>query len=357
MTVEFTVDKGSYKAEAGEYADVTVTVKDDAAATRVVTATVVAGNNPVLTVPSFTEINVGDMFSLTTGVTVSDTEDTLAVSDVIMSPATIDTSVAGVANIKYTVTDSDGNKVEATQTVLVNDGSFTAGDTYIIKATDFENRISQVDTTDAGILKDAQVKVFDKQTGAEVTVEFTVSKGSYKATVGEYTDVTVTVKNDTAATRIVSATVITGGLPTVTVPNFTEVKVGESFDILSGVSVSDAEDSLTLADVAMSTSTIDTSVAGVVSITYTVTDSDGNKAEATQTVLVNDGSFTAGDTYIITATVFDNRVALVDTADAGILKDAQVKVFDKQTGAEVTVEFTVSKGSYKATVGEYTDVT
>ncbi|MFV0479059.1 MAG: immunoglobulin-like domain-containing protein, partial [Anaerorhabdus sp.] len=247
------------------------------------------------------------------------------------------------------------NKAEATQTVLVNDGSFTAGDTYIIKATDFENRISQVDTTNAGILKDAQVKVFDKLTGAEVTVEFTVDKGSYTATAGTYDNVKVTVKDDAAATRVVTATVITGSSPVLTVPGFTEVKEGDTFSVLTGVELSDSEDALSISDIVITPETVDTSKVGVVSITYTIEDSDGNKVEKTQTVLINDGSFTAGDTYIIRAQDFTQYVSQVEVDDAKITSLAQVQVFDKGAGDEVVPlpKLTVELNGYTASANVY----
>ncbi|MFV0479057.1 MAG: hypothetical protein ACK5LZ_00590, partial [Anaerorhabdus sp.] len=184
-----------------------------------------------------------------TGVTVTDEEDGVLTYSTDLDLTTLE---AGVYNVTYTATDSHGNKVEKERLVLIMDGDYTEGDNYIIYASDFELRVGEVDTTNAGIIASAGVRVFDKNTGLEETdleSVLTIDKGSYTNAEGEYPDVKVSVTADGTANREITATVITGDAPVLTVPEITTVAVGGTFDILAGVSVSDTEDTLTVDDI------------------------------------------------------------------------------------------------------------
>ena len=111
------------------------------------------------------------------------------------------------------------------------------------------------------------------------------------------------MKNNSMATKTINGIVAAGSAPSITVnPTFEEVtKTNLSYNVLTGVSASDAEDgSITNRVVAKingnTVTTIDRNVQGVYNITYEVTDLDGNRTTATRTVLVNDGSYKAGNT-------------------------------------------------------------
>ncbi|MFV0379389.1 MAG: hypothetical protein ACK5KQ_00960, partial [Anaerorhabdus sp.] len=99
-----------------------------------------------------------------TGVSVSDTEE--GNLSLTTDPTSVDTSVAGVTKVTYTASDVDGNEVTATQVVVVNDGTIVVGDAFIIQASDFTKRVSEVDTTT--VKTDANVKVYTTE-GTDVT--------------------------------------------------------------------------------------------------------------------------------------------------------------------------------------------
>ncbi|MFV0480173.1 MAG: immunoglobulin-like domain-containing protein [Anaerorhabdus sp.] len=281
--------------------------------------------------PLILDVQTGTATTTTfkTGMSASDAEDGV-VTDSVTTPTDLTSLPIGLHSVEYHVTDSHGNTVVQNRVVVINDGTYVVGSKYVIKATSFKLRIGEVNTSQSEVISRSKLVVYDGLTGKNVTATtpLTIVDNGYKAVVGVY-EFTASVTDDATAKVIFTGEVVAGEIPVLTVPSFTEINVGDTFSLTTGVTVSDTEDTLAVSDVVVSPATIDTSVAGVVNIKYTVTDSDGNKAEATQTLLVNDGSFTAGDTYIIKATDFENRVAQVDTADAGILKDAQVNVFYK----------------------------
>ncbi len=353
-----TVARGSYTNVIGTYTDVVLTVSNEEAVTKAITVKVVGGEKPTITAPSFKEVAKDGSFDVMTGVSATDSEDgDFAKEDITASLSSINTSKPGVYTIEYSVTDSDGNKATARQVVVVNDGRYVIGDNFILEASNYELRVGQADTSDKGIIGHAGAKVLSKLTGLAVDETITVDKGSYTNVIGTYTDVVLTVANEEAVTKTITVKVLGGENPTLTVPNFTEVPKGESFDVMAGVSATDVEDQdFAKEDITTSVSAIDTSKPGVYPIEYSVTDSDGNKAVATQVVVVNDGSFVVGDNFILEANGYLVRVGQVDTSDSGIIGHAGAKVYSKATGLVVDEKITVDKGSYTNVVGTYSDV-
>lgn len=75
--------------------------------------------------------------------------------------------------------------------------------------------------------------------------------------------------------------------PVLTVPETTELTVGDAFDPMAGVSAIDAVDGDLTSEITI-TGTVDTSVAGVSTLGYAVTDAAGNTATASRVVVVFD---------------------------------------------------------------------
>ncbi|WP_308798227.1 immunoglobulin-like domain-containing protein [Agromyces silvae] len=73
---------------------------------------------PVLTVPETTELTVGDAFDPMAGVSAIDAVDGDLTAAVTVT-GTVDTSVAGVSTLTYSVTDASGNTATATRVVTV----------------------------------------------------------------------------------------------------------------------------------------------------------------------------------------------------------------------------------------------
>lgn len=171
----------------------------------------VSASLPVIIVPTYTKINVGDSFNPMTGVSATDSEDgTLSMSASNVT-GTVDTATAGIYKLTYTVKDADNNSVTATQIVLVNDGTYMDGNAYILKASNFSLNDTDVDTNDVAILSLANTKVYSKSTGDLVPAAgmgITISSiGGYSNTPGIY-DITMNVTGDDSATRMIKATVL-----------------------------------------------------------------------------------------------------------------------------------------------------
>lgn len=72
----------------------------------------------------------------------------------------VNTNIAGIYEVEYFITDSDGNTSTARRIVLVNDGSFIISEYYIIQARDFIRRVSEVDTSADGMILAASARAF-----------------------------------------------------------------------------------------------------------------------------------------------------------------------------------------------------
>ena len=240
-----------------------------------------------------------------TGITATDSEDG-NITGIITHTGTVDNNVPGVYTLVYSVTDSDSNTLTKTRVVLVNDGNFSVGTTYILEASNFTKRVGQVDTSDGAIKGAAGVKVYSKGTGALTAEPVTInSKGGYTNVVADYT-ITFAVTSDSGATRTITASVVAGDSPIIDGPTFTELAVGTSFDPMTGITATDSEDG-NITGIITHTGTVDNNVPGVYTLVYSVTDSDSNTLTKTRVVLVNDGNFSVGTTYILEASNFTKK--------------------------------------------------
>ncbi|MFV0478991.1 MAG: immunoglobulin-like domain-containing protein, partial [Anaerorhabdus sp.] len=251
-SVVITVDAGTWKQEYGSTHDITFSVTEPTTGktlTRVVEGSI--DHLPTFTFdPLVLDVKetavTADSYKI--GVTAYDEED--GVLDNYTIDKDLENLDAGIYTVTYSVTDSHGNTATANRPVIINDGTIYVGDKYILRAHDFTVRLGQVDTSDAAIIREAKVEVIEIATmlNAFDDVTFTVNPAGYKKEIGEYPGITIKVNEDTNLVGTVMATVVAGEAPVLVAPDFTEVKLGESFDIWAGVSVNDAEDSLTLAD-------------------------------------------------------------------------------------------------------------
>ncbi len=65
------------------------------------------------------------------------------------------------------------------------------------------------------------------------------------------------------------------------------VEVGDTFDLLEGVTASDVEDGDLTANVTVNDDNLDLDVEGTYTVTYQVTDSEGERVEVSVTITVN----------------------------------------------------------------------
>ncbi|MBO1625743.1 immunoglobulin-like domain-containing protein [Bacillus arachidis] len=257
-----------------------------------------ADMEPTLTVPVKTTINVGDSFDPMKEVSAIDPEDGDITSKVKVD-GKVDTSKAGTYVLTYTITDSQGHKVIAKQTVTVKEKEETKNEAPMLTVP-FTTTLHIGDTFDP--MKG--VTAVDKEDG-DLT-----SKVKYKGKVdtskpGKYiVEYAIVDSQGVNATATQSVIVEENGEtpdmePKLTVPIEATINVGDPFDPMKGVSATDKEDGDITSKVKVD-GKVDTSKAGTYELTYTVTDSQGHKVTAKQTVTVKEKEESKGEAPVLT---------------------------------------------------------
>jgi uncharacterized repeat protein (TIGR02543 family) len=228
-------DRSGFKAEQGTYQPIRFTIEGISATSQKVEVkgTVSDGCPPELQVSTPLEVWVGaeqdrpataitaEQYQPLYGVSVSDVEDGSAMSleqvQYAANGPEVDTAIVGIYRMDYSVTDSDHNQVNASRTVVVNDGRYSLGAGRILTAKPFVIKASSV-TTEADLLR-AQLlgktgaRLYDATTGAAVaddqisfpsTGGYTNQAGSYQITVSGVDS----PASNPAITRVVTAEVV-----------------------------------------------------------------------------------------------------------------------------------------------------
>ncbi|MDR4173897.1 immunoglobulin-like domain-containing protein [Bacillus nitratireducens] len=313
---------------------------------------------PVLTVPNFTTLHVGDTFDPMLGVSAFDLEDGDITSKVSNAGADeVDTSKPGKYFIVYGVTDSQGEYTYTVRIVYVVDNEETpdmepkltvpvgatinVGDSFDPMA-----GVSAIDLEDGDITSKVTVdgKADTSKTGTYVLIYAVTDSKGHKVTAKQ----TVTVKEKEE---------IKNEAPVLTVPFTTTVHIGDTFDPMKGVKAVDKEDG-DLTSKVKHTGNVDTSKPGKYIVEYGIVDSQGVNATATQTVIVEGNGETPDMepklTVPVGATInvgdkFDPMagVAAIDKEDGDITSKVLVdgKVDTSKAGTyELTYTVTDSKG-------------
>lgn len=76
------------------------------------------------------------------------------------------------------------------------------------------------------------------------------------------------------------------GLPKINGVSDATIHVGDSFDILAGITATDPEDGALTSKIIITKNDLNNSKAGTYTITYSITDSDGNTTEISRTITV-----------------------------------------------------------------------
>ncbi len=114
---------------------------------------------------TFIELGVGEEVNLIAGIEAIDTEDGDLTSEIVVN-GEVDVKTPGVYSVSYQVSDSFGNKAEASRVYLVNNGDYVIGDEYIIHARDFKISTTQVGSLlEEEYYKLSKLAVYDKTTG------------------------------------------------------------------------------------------------------------------------------------------------------------------------------------------------
>ena len=303
-------------------------------------------------------ITVGDTFDPKADVTATDEEDGNLTSKIIVEKNDVKTDVAGQYEVTYKVTDSHGATRTKTIIVTVNPKMEVLNEAPVIHATD--KTITVGDTFDPM----AGVTVEDAEDG-NLTTKIVVEKNDVKTDVAGKYEVTYKVTDNQGATR--RKTIIVTVNPKMEVLNEAPVihatdktiTVGDTFDPMTGVTATDAEDGNLTTKIIVEKNDVKTDVAGKYEVTYKVTDSKGVSYTKTITVTVNpkmevlneapvihatDKTITVGDTFDPMA-----GVTATDAEDGNLTTKIEVKKNDVDTTKagkyEVTYKVTDNQGA------------
>lgn len=327
-------------------------VLDDPTASIDVVASTTIGRVPVITVPAFTQVDVGGVFNPMSGMSAIDPEQGIMTNQVVLT-GDYDLNRAGVYVLAYSIEDSDLNSVTEKQVIVVSDKSVVIGDNNVIIANDFTRFMNDVNVSQAAILHDANVRIYDKVSGALLESGAMLKhSGGYTDIVGSYT-IKIGVVSDPGATVNITASVLFGEAPTLKVPKITDVALNGVFDPMTGVSAIDREQGNITKDIVV-TGAYDLSISGVYTLDYTICDSDGHTAMDRQVLVVSDHTVAIGSSTIIKANDFTKLINDVDVQDTAIIQDANVTVYDKVTGAIIEdAPVLVNNGRYSANESTY----
>ncbi|MEF7655065.1 M4 family metallopeptidase [Bacillus thuringiensis] len=245
-----------------------------------------ANQVPELTVPPTITLRVGDKFDPMSNIKAIDKEDG-DLTNRVEHKGDVDTSKPGKYIVEYSVVDSQGSNVTATQTVVVERNG-EVSDLNPTLTAPVGATIHVGDSFDPM----AKVLAIDKEDG-DLTSKVKVDGGVDTSKAGTYVltyKVTDSKGHEVTAKQTVTVKVreeVKNEIPTLKVPATTTITVGDQFNPMVGVLATDKEDGDITTKVAYE-GTLDISKAGTFEIIYSVTDSVGNEVHTIQKVLVKD---------------------------------------------------------------------
>lgn len=336
---------------------ITYTASDSRGRTTVktITLSVKANKAPVIKGVTDHTLTVGDSFDPKKNVTVEDEDDDIE----LLVESNVNTNIAGVYKVIYSATDS-GNKTTRVQSVvIVNPKASLINSIPVINA---EDKVIQLGEE----FKELDgVTASDKEEG-NITEKIQVIKNEVNINVSGKYEVTYSV-TDTEGASSIKTIVITVNEPPVINATDKVIKVGESFDPLSGVTASDKEDG-SITKIEVVENTVDEKTPGEYKVTYKVKDSNGGEATKTikvtvkkdvvlaESITINNkiNSLYVGSNKILTATINDEaEIKDIEwtTSDENIASieviGNDVKVIAKEKG-QVTITATTTDGSNKS---------
>lgn len=348
-----TINGNGYTNTVADY-NIAITLDAEPTLTKTVVASVVSGAPPAIRGASFTELTLGCTFDNLEGVVISDDEDdqTTLHSNLVIT-GSVDTSVAGIYNLTYTLTDTDFNTVVVNRVVVVNDGTYKVGQTHIIKANDYSIKSREVVVANSDIIARAGVVAYRKSTGLiDRNADIVVTYGQYSNVVNIY-PISFRVKVDKFASRTINADVNIGEAPVITGESILNIAPSDIVDFSHYISVTDLEQGNMINDVVMDGVFVPNQI-GVYPVTYTVQDIDGNITTFSQIIIVNDGSIKTTKDYFVAYSSFEINAVDVDTSREAILAAGKVRIWDKLTGEELPLDIIeVDKKSYTNVGGVY----
>ncbi|MGL6057218.1 MAG: immunoglobulin-like domain-containing protein, partial [Culicoidibacterales bacterium] len=218
-------------------------------------------------------IKVSDLFDAMQGITVTDKEDDATATLVKLEvTGDVDTTKAGKYVVTYTATDSVGNVTTVERIITVNGEMNGMNSIPTITLINPELTLKQDEGFDA--LEWATAA--DEEDG-DLTAEIEVVKNTVNPAVSAMYEVTYKVTDSFGASTTATMSVYVDEKPEIHGATDLTIKVGETFDPMQGITVTDKEDDATGTAVKLVvTSDVDTTKAGKYVVTYTATDSRNN---------------------------------------------------------------------------------
>ena len=291
LVIENTVDVN----KVGEYR-VVYEVTDNGGATvrKTITVKVVSNDKPVISGAEDTTIKFGSEFDKYAGVTATDTEDKDITSKIVVT-GEVDVNVAGVYELKYSVTDLDGNTTTVIRKVTVKAKPEEKPEVPEEKP---EEKPEIINSVPEIIAYDKELKVGqkfdskldvtanDKEDG-DITNKILVIEDTVDVNkIGEYRVVYEVTDNGGATVRkTITVKVVSNDKPVISGAEDTTIKFGSEFDKYAGVTATDTEDKDITSKIVV-TGEVDVNVAGVYELKYSVTDLDGNTTTVIRKVTV-----------------------------------------------------------------------
>ncbi|PZG37670.1 hypothetical protein C1910_10220 [Listeria ivanovii] len=277
---------------------------------------IISNDAPAITGETNTILQPGETFDPVNTITATDKEDGNLTDKVKVTNNPVDTSRSGTYEVSYEVTDSDENTATFIRTVTVTEAPVITGEN--------ETRLNPNDAFDDPM---STINATDKEDG-DLTKKVKITNNTVDVhTLGSY-EVSYEVTDSDGNKTTFKRTVIMTEAPTISGDSELVLNPNASFDPMSSITATDAEDGNITQNVQITNNSVDTSKPGSYEVTYQVSDSDSNKATFTCTVIVTEAPVITGDneTVLNPNTPFDpmSSITATDKEDGDLTKNIKV---------------------------------
>ncbi len=280
---------------------------------------------------------------------------------------TVDTSKVGVKAVTLSVTDKDSNTTTFTSyvTVVGDDSVISPDEKVMLDAEDVYTTEADVTSTkdiNDFIISESNAFAQNMVDGSDVTVDVDSTTLASDSKAGVYeAKLSATVDKDKAEKTISiyvakGSDVIDNDKPYLTANNIKVNQNDSVTDDLYGAVAFDKQDGDLTSSITYPT--VDTSKVGVKPATLSVTDKDGNTTTFTSyvTVVGGDSVISPDEKVMLNASDFkltELQVSGLTDVNQAILKNANAKAWDMNTGSDVAVTVESTDLTTSAKAGDY----
>ncbi|MGL6058659.1 MAG: immunoglobulin-like domain-containing protein [Culicoidibacterales bacterium] len=292
LTAEIEVVKNTVNPSMSEMYEVTYKVTDSFGASTTATMSVYVDEKPEIHGATDLTIKVGETFDPMNGVSATDKEAGDITAEIKVE-GNVDAITPGKYTLRYSVDDEffyspparivgSGNVTTVERIITVNGEMNGMNNIPTITLINSELTLKQ----DEGFDALAWATAADEEDG-DLTAKIEVVKNTVNPAVSAMYEVTYKVTDSFGASTTATMSVYIDEKPEIHGATDLTIKVGEAFDPMNGITVSDKEDDATGTVVKLVvTSDVDTTKAGKYVVTYTATDSIGNNSTVIREISV-----------------------------------------------------------------------